>query len=180
MHLCDQILHLSAYNTHMNERLYGMAAQLTDDDLFGDRRAYFGSVFATLNHLVAADGIWLKRFSAHPAPQPALDAIRAAPAPARLDQPLAPDLPGLLKLRRHLDATIGRWAADLREPDLDHVLVYANMKGVVSHKRYASLILHLFNHQTHHRGQATTLLSQSGIDIGVTDLLMLIPNEPGL
>jgi uncharacterized damage-inducible protein DinB len=177
MHLCDQIVQLSAYNAIMNERLYGMAAQLTHDDLFRDRQAFFGSVFATLNHLVAADGIWLKRFSTHPAPQPALDAIRAAPAPARLDQTLAPDLPALLTLRHRLDATIGRWAADLRESDLDQVLVYANMKGVVSRKRYGSLILHLFNHQTHHRGQVTTLLSQSGIDIGVTDLLMLIPNE---
>lgn len=177
MSLCDQIVQLSAYNAFMNQQLYAMAARLSEQDLFGDRQAFFGSVFGTLNHLVAADSIWLKRFSSHPARQPALDAIRRAPAPTWLDQPLADDLPGLLALRQHLDRTIAHWAADLRDEDLGHVLAYANMKGVVSTKRYASLILHLFNHQTHHRGQVTTLLSQSGIDIGVTDLLMLIPNE---
>jgi uncharacterized damage-inducible protein DinB len=38
--------------------------------------------------------------------------------------------------------------------------------------------VHLFNHQTHHRGQASTLLSQAGVDIGETDLLALIADEP--
>ncbi|MEK7877983.1 MAG: DinB family protein, partial [Pseudomonadota bacterium] len=54
---------------------------------------------------------------------------------------------------------------------------YANMKGIVSNKRFSSLVMHFFNHQTHHRGQATTLLFQAGQDVGVTDLLAVIPNE---
>jgi uncharacterized damage-inducible protein DinB len=177
MSMCEHIVLMSAYNQLMNEKLYGMAAQLSPEDLFSERKAFFGSLFGTLNHLVVGDRIWLKRFCAHPARQPALDAIREAPAPAMLNQLLANDLTGLLALRRSLDQTIRRWAADLTADDVDQVLSYANMKGVVSRKRYASLIMHMFNHQTHHRGQATTLLSQSGIDIGVTDLLMLIPNE---
>lgn len=150
---------------------------MSAEDLFADRKAFFGSLFATMNHIVVADTIWLKRFSAHPARQPALDAIRDAAAPGALNQLLADDLPSLLALRRGLDQTIQRWAADLTAADLEQPLSYANMKGVVSRKRFSSLIMHFFNHQTHHRGQATTLLSQSGIDIGVTDLLMLIPNE---
>jgi len=48
---------------------------------------------------------------------------------------------------------------------------------VASKRRYSSLILHFFNHQAHHRGQASTLFSQAGVDIGVTDLLALIPEE---
>ena len=177
MNICDHIVLMAIYNETMNEKLYGLAAQLSPEDLFSDRKAFFGSLFGTLNHLLVADRIWLKRFCAHPAPQPALDAVRDAPAPAVLDQLLANDLPGLLALRRTLDQTIRRWAADLTPADVEQVLSYSNMKGMVSRKRYASLIMHLFNHQAHHRGQATTLLAQSGIDIGVTDLLMLIPNE---
>ena len=50
-------------------------------------------------------------------------------------------------------------------------------KGIVGRRKFSSLVLHFFNHQTHHRGQATTLLFQAGQDVGVTDLLMLIPNE---
>lgn len=177
MNLCDHIVRMAAYNAWMNDKVYAAAGQLETAALFADRGAFFGSLFGTLHHLAVADTIWLKRFSTHPARQPALDAIRAAPAPATLDATLADDLPGLLALRHGLDQTITRWAAGLTEADLDHVLEYANTKGVVSHKRYGSLVLHLFNHQTHHRGQATTLLSQAGVDVGSTDLLMLIPND---
>jgi uncharacterized damage-inducible protein DinB len=76
-----------------------------------------------------------------------------------------------------LDAVIKRWAASLTDDDLNHVLLYSNAKGVVAKRRFSSLVMHMFNHQTHHRGQATTLLSQAGQDVGLTDLLMLIPNE---
>ncbi|WP_332878402.1 DinB family protein [Massilia sp. S19_KUP03_FR1] len=177
MSLCDQFVRMAAYNEFMNEKLYGLAAQLAPEALFADRKAYFGSLFATLNHLVVADTIWLKRFCAHPARQPALDALRATPAPTALTTAQAADLASLLALRRELDRTIVQWAAQLDDTGLAQPLVYANMKGVVSNKRYDSLILHFFNHQTHHRGQATTLLAQSGIDTGVTDLLLLVPNE---
>jgi uncharacterized damage-inducible protein DinB len=50
------------------------------------------------------------------------------------------------------------------------------MKGVTSKKRLGDVLLHVFNHQTHHRGQATTLFSQMGVDVGGTDLLLLVPN----
>jgi len=63
--------------------------------------------------------------------------------------------------------------------DLDHVLEYRNMKGVPARKLFGTLVLNLFNHQTHHRGQATTLLFQAGLDVGATDLLGLIPQEAG-
>lgn len=74
-----------------------------------------------------------------------------------------------------LDGIIKGWAASVTQADLDHVLQYASMKGVVSRKRFGDLLLHFFNHQTHHRGQATTLLTQAGQDVGTTDLLLLIP-----
>jgi Uncharacterized protein conserved in bacteria len=51
------------------------------------------------------------------------------------------------------------------------------MRGVVSDKDFYSLVMHFFNHQTHHRGQVTTLLSQAGVDVGDTDLVVLIPSE---
>lgn len=178
MSMCDHIVRLAAYNEAMNVKLYHAAAQLAPEALCADRGAFFGSLFATMNHLLVGDSIWLKRFSTHPACHRALDAIRERPAPTTLTEPLAPDLARLWALRQELDRTIHAWADQLTEADLNHVLRYGNTKGVVSRKRFSSLVMHFFNHQTHHRGQATTLLSQSGIDIGMTDLLMLIPNEP--
>lgn len=69
------------------------------------------------------------------------------------------------------------WVAALTDDELSTTLSYHNTKGVASKRRYSSLVVHFFNHQTHHRGQTTTLLSQAGVDVGVTDLLALIPEE---
>jgi len=97
--------------------------------------------------------------------------------PSSLDQVLFDNLGEMLTHRRMLDEVIKQWANALRKEDLQSVLHYASTKGVSAEKRFSSLVLHFFNHQTHHRGQATTLLFQADVDIGVTDLLALIPNE---
>lgn len=72
---------------------------------------------------------------------------------------------------------INAWAAALTDEDLARELHYASMKGIEANKRLGDVIMHFFNHQTHHRGQATTLLLQAGEDVGITDLLALIPNQ---
>lgn len=168
---------LSRYNQWMNGKLYDTAAQLSTEELAKDRGAFFGSLLGTLNHIVVADIIWLQRFSEHPAQHPALDRIRSLPRPETLAQTLFNDFTALNEERRHLDDTIVAWCEQLDASDLDHKLAYRNMKGEAQVKNFASLMLHFFNHQTHHRGQATTLLSQQGLDVGVTDLLSLIPLE---
>ena len=68
------------------------------------------------------------------------------------------------------------WSTELTEDDLGHILSYKNMKGVAARKSFAGLLVTFFNHQTHHRGQATTLLSQAGMDVGVTDFVALLPD----
>lgn len=122
--------------------------------------------------------MWLQRFATHPAAHRALDSVRALPAPTGLRQTMFTELAPLWAHRRMLDDTIVAWVGSLGSEDLGHVLVYANTRGVRANKRFVSLLAHFFNHQTHHRGQASTLLFQAGQDIGATDLLMLIPNEP--
>ena len=76
-----------------------------------------------------------------------------------------------------LDGVIERWVKSLTDSDLSQVLCYTTSKGARVCKRFSGLVLHFFNHQTHHRGQVTTLLSQFGKDVGVTDLLALLPIE---
>ena len=161
----------------MNSKLYDAAKTLPDEELVADRKAFFGSIIGTLNHLVVADTIWLKRFATHPTHFAALEPIKAFPSPTRLDQLIFADLPSLAAHRAALDRIITEWARSVGEDDLDHVLRYASMKGVVSCRSYFGLLMHFFNHQTHHRGQITTLLSQAGVDVGATDLLMLVPDE---
>ncbi len=169
---------MAAYNEWMNAKLYEAAGRLPVAALLENRGAFFGSIIGTLNHLVVGDTIWLKRFAAHPSRPAALEPVRGLAHPAALNEVLFTDL-GELKARRVvLDQAINGWAAGLTQADLDHVLHYSNTKGVKSQKRMANLVMHFFNHQTHHRGQATTLLFQAGQDVGVTDLLALIRNEP--
>lgn len=168
---------MAGYNEWMNSKLYHAAAKLPVQELARERGAFFGSILGTLNHLVVADTLWLKRFATHPAKPAALQPLLELPQPAALSEILFTDLTLLAERRRFFDAAINAWAAGLTQADLDHVLHYANSKGVKSQRRFASLVVHFFNHQTHHRGQATTLLFQAGQDPGVTDLLALVPNE---
>ncbi|MDM5181246.1 DinB family protein [Massilia sp. DJPM01] len=167
---------MAAYNSWMNQKLYAAAATLPAHELAADRGAFFGSLLGTLNHLVAADTIWLRRFASHPARSGALEAAQALAPPSALNAIHSDDLAVLAEHRRMLDGLIGSLTAQLADADLEHVLHYASTKGIASQKRFGDLLLHLFNHQTHHRGQASTLLSQAGADLGVTDLLMLIEN----
>ncbi len=170
----NDIVLLATYNAAMNTRLYAAAATLPKDALSADRGAFFGSIIGTLNHIVAGDTIWLRRFMGHPSNFPTLRAMADIPAPAGLAHLYSDDLGTLLAHRKRLDAIIAAFAAEVTDSDLAQVLTYRNSRGECR-KHFGSLLLHLFNHQTHHRGQATTLLSQSGVDVGVTDLLEWIP-----
>lgn len=177
MSLINHLESLATYNQWMNSKVYEAAGQLSATDLLKDRGAFFGSILGTLNHLLVADTIWLKRFATHPSCLTSLRAVADLQNPTSLDQMLFDDLDSLSEQRYWLDRLIIDWIAQLSEGDLELVLSYHDTKGTAANKRYSSLMLHFFNHQTHHRGQVSTLLLQAGVDIGVTDLLAQIPDE---
>lgn len=170
----EHIALMANYNQWMNRKLYDAALTLTDAELAMDRQAFFGSILGTLNHLVLGDTVWLKRFSQHPAGFSALVPMQAVATPADLKQLAFADIRELAAHRTWLDQLIVDWSHTVQETDLDHRLHYSNMRGVTADKDFFSLLVHFFNHQTHHRGQATTLLTQAGLDVGTTDLLALI------
>lgn len=172
----EYVSKMATYNQWINDKLYAAARALPSEVLSADRGAFFGSIMGTLNHIVVGDTLWLKRYAAHPAPFESLDPIRALDRPEALDQILFPDLQELSDRRTMIDSVIVKWAQELTEADLREVIAYNNMKGVAARKTLAALLVHFFNHQTHHRGQATTLLTQAGQDVGVTDILALMPD----
>lgn len=174
----------------MNTKLYDAAATLSPADLVADKGAFFGSILGTMNHLVLGDTLWLQRFAllansnnagaeSHPTPHPALASVSQLPKPKTLNAILFTDLAALRQRRMLLDAAISSWVAALTDDDLAQNMLYTNMLGTPQCKHMGSLLLHFFNHQTHHRGQVTTLLTQAGVDIGVTDLVALIPGKTG-
>ena len=168
---------LAEYNAWMNRRLYDAAATLPAGAVERDMGAFFGSLLQTLNHIAVGDTIWLRRFASTTGDTRLAGALQAYPAPTSLRQPLAASLPELRDHRDRLDALISDWAARLSVEQLAGPIDYTNMAGQPQRKNLGALVLHFFNHQTHHRGQATTLLFQLGVDVGTTDLLAVIPNE---
>lgn len=166
---------LAEYNAWMNGKIYDACGGLSAEALAENRGAFFGSILGTLEHLVVADTIWLKRFAQHPAGVRSPE-IEALPTPSSLAMIQFAALEPLRARRALLDRTIGDWVGGLAEADLDLPFSYSRANGEAMTKDLGLVLVHFFNHQTHHRGQATTLLSQVGVDIGVTDLVSLIPN----
>lgn len=167
---------MAHYNHQMNIRLYQAAGRLPTLELHRNRGAFFGSLFSTLNHIAVGDSVWLHRFAAQPQAGVLRAALAEVPHPTSLRQPLADSLPALHGYRERLDRLILVWADTLTEAQLTAPLSYRNMAGQPQRKRFAHLVQHFFNHQTHHRGQASTLLYQAGEDVGVTDLVAAVPD----
>ncbi len=176
--MTPQIAKLFAnYNTSMNEQMFEAAKKLNSVELAADRGAFFGSIIGTLNHIAVADTIWLHRFAQHPGEFPALAALSSFERPTSLRQIITSDLLGLETYRKGLDSIIDLWVSELTFEHLAFTLTYANMAGVKSNKNLGAVLQHFFNHQTHHRGQVSTLLFQAGIDVGITDLITFIPDD---
>lgn len=175
--MLDHFALLADYNRWMNGNLHRAADALPAGELAAPRGAFFGSILGTLNHLVVADTIWLKRFAGNDegGRWSALRPLADVPMPDRLDAQPCADLAQWWTRRQALDAAIVDWIAQLHADDLSGTIRYGNMRGEPHRKRLSHLLLHFFNHQAHHRGQATTLFNQCGADVGATDLLLRIP-----
>ncbi|MBQ4830113.1 DinB family protein [Alteromonas sp. CI.11.F.A3] len=175
MSLKNSFTLMAQYNQWMNESVYSAALQLSPAELSEDVGAFFGSILGTLNHILVADIIWLQRFAQHPDRFSELDSVIAMPLPKKLDETLFDDIALLREQRVKVDEAILAFANALSSEVLTTDLSFHDTAGVPHTKNFGQLILHLFNHQTHHRGQITTLLSQRGVDVGATDLLEIIP-----
>jgi uncharacterized damage-inducible protein DinB len=153
---------MARYNRWQNQNLYGVADTLADDVRRRECGAFFGSIHKTLSHLLWADRIWLSRFTPSvPAP--------AGGIPGSVS--LYPDWDHLKRERDEFDATIITWADKLDPAWLAGDLTW---HSVAVNRQMSSptwtLVTHLFNHQTHHRGQVHCLLTQAGGKPHDTDL----------
>ena len=154
-------VHLAAYNAWANARLYDAAAALSEPEYRADRGAFFRSVHGTLNHLLVADRIWMRRFTGE------------GEAPGQLDAILHDDLASLRAARAAEDGRIAAFVAALTDADLARGLRYRPITNPTEVERpLAPLLLHLFNHQTHHRGQAHAILTGLERDTPSLDLLI--------
>ena len=165
------------YNHLMNQRIYDSASKMSVSDLNENRGAFFKSVLGTLNHILVGDIIWLQRFASHSSSKQVLSYISSLEKPKSLDSILHSEFNQLCLEREKIDSIIKRWIYSLSENDLEDSISYKDMQGKEFTKPYSGLISHLFLHQVHHRGQASVLLSQFGLDFGDTDIIEIIADN---
>jgi uncharacterized damage-inducible protein DinB len=176
MKLTDHVVLMARYNRWMNEKLYALMRSMPAAAVHQDRGAYFGSIFGTLDHIAGADLIWLHRFYAGLGEPPVLARVAAHPAVPGLNERTTGYIDELCELRVFLDGAIDAWTTTLDDALLSRPITYRNMAGEQYTRQLFFLLMHFFNHQTHHRGQATTLFTQAGMEVGVTDLAVLLPD----
>jgi uncharacterized damage-inducible protein DinB len=179
---------MAQYNRWMNGNLIAACEKLPHEQLVEDKHAFFGSILGTLNHLVVADLLWLRRFRVHRIHRAmdmggrdtadhacSLSVLDGMPTPSALNSWLYETLPPYAAARRKLDDAICTFVAELGDDELQATLHYRRMNGEAQSRKLGLILMHFFNHQTHHRGQVTTLLMQCGVDPGVTDYAWLLP-----
>ncbi|WP_283194880.1 DinB family protein [Rhizobium sp. AN80A] len=139
------------YNRWANGLVYRAASELTDAEYRENRGAFFGSLHATLNHILSADRIWMKRFTG------------SGDAPTTLDSILYEDLETLSAAREREDRRIADWVDTLDAEALAGTFSYTPVTrpGAITQPLWPALS-HLFNHQTHHRGQCHMTLTALG------------------
>ncbi|MBV9522280.1 MAG: damage-inducible protein DinB [Alphaproteobacteria bacterium] len=155
-------LTLARYNAWANRRLFDACARLPEAEYMKPRAAFFGSLHGTLNHILVGDRIWIARIERRPNPK------------LTLDQILYGDLVALRVARQAEDEHIINLVSPLTERMLDRPLAYANMAGRRQQTPLRHVLGHFFNHQTHHRGQAHGLLSQTAVEPPSLDLIAFL------
>ena len=159
---------LAAYNQWANERIYEAADDLDDAEYNRDTGAFFKSMNGTLNHLLVADRVWLKRFTGE------------GDAPSALDAVIHSDFNKLRGARQAEDKRIVQWVGSLADKAFAGRFTYMTVTDMRTiSQRLAPALTHLFNHQTHHRGQAHMILTVLGRPSVTLDLIYFQRTEDG-
>lgn len=161
--LLQHIRRLARYNRWANGRLYDACARLKPEEYHAVRPSFFGSIHATLNHILLGDLAWFGRFTGKPATH-----IKA------LNQILHEDFSSLRAAREAKDAEIVAFCDGLDAAALGSTFSYTNVSGQAFTDPLFPPLMHAFNHQTHHRGQVHGLLSHAGVDPPSLDLIHYI------
>ena len=141
----------AAYNNWANGVVYAAADDLTPEEFNAGKGAFFGSMMGTLNHLLCADRIWMRRFTGE------------GEAPKALNTVLFAELSALKQARDAEDARISAWIDSVDETVLGENFTYTPISTPEPvTQKLGSAVFHFFNHQTHHRGQCHMILTALG------------------
>ncbi|MBL8574950.1 MAG: damage-inducible protein DinB [Hyphomicrobiaceae bacterium] len=157
----DHFRMLAAYNTWANKLMFDCIAQLGEADYHKPMGAYFSSINRTLNHVLVADQVWLARFNGEVEPYDTLD-----------DLVLYEDFADMRGARAKCDGHIEAMVSLLTAEDIAAVFRFRTLrKPLVEAMPMSHALAHFFNHQTHHRGQVSVMLTQLGLKTPAMDML---------
>jgi uncharacterized damage-inducible protein DinB len=158
----------AAYNAWANQRVYDAAADVSDEEFSRKVGVFFGSLMGTLNHILAGDRVWMKRFTG------------TGTAPTSLDFITSTDLATLRAERESEDRRIIAWVDGLTPEAIEKNFTYTTITSPATvTQRLSPAMDHFFNHQTHHRGQAHSALTILGKPSLTLDLISFQRTEKG-
>ena len=158
---------MAAYNCWANTRLYEAAGKLTAEALAAPRSGFFPSLLRTLNHILVGDTLWMGRLEG-----------TGSLGITSLDQILHTEFADLKTAREALDQRIIAYVDALVPSRLEEDLGYRTVAGDPMTTRVDQVLAHVFNHQTHHRGQAHAMLSSTEVAPPVLDLIYFLRDHP--
>lgn len=162
MNLVTHFKMLARYNRIANERLFAKCAQLDDVEYRKGRAGAFDSIHGLLNHILLGDRRWMSLFETGELVTPPLNQI------------LHNDFSDLQSARIREDERIEAFFAGIDATFFSRSFAYTNNQGKDYVETAHVACCHLFNHQTHHRGQAVVMLRQTPVAPPALDLHRIV------
>ncbi|MEC3860194.1 DinB family protein [Mesobacterium sp. TK19101] len=165
----DYCVTMARYNAWQNRQLRRIVEAMPDDAVRAERGAFFGSILATLNHILWGDRLWMAMFTGSEKPDVGI--------PGSVE--LTPSVPEWATQRFRVDGQLLIWAETLSALDLTGSLTwYSGAMGQEVTRPVSVCVMHMFNHQTHHRGQVHAMLTAAGQKAPATDLVFMPADGP--
>lgn len=169
---------LSHYNEAANRKMFAILGGLPPDRLTREVGSYFKTIMALLNHIYGSDVMWLQRMRSV---LPRLESLKSAELDVEAIWPtvdLVADFEKLRAMRDRLDALLGRFTAELTDGDLAAVIDYTNSRGQRVRYVFWQALMHMFNHETHHRGQIAEILDEMGVENDYSNINVTLEQPP--
>lgn len=165
---------LAIYNQRINTQLMEKCLDLPSETLEKETHSFFPNIISYWNHILFGDLILLRRLALNEIATLTIADLAAFPQPKSPQDSYYQTLTEISVLRKNVDELISRYCDNLSEEDCNKFITYTSTEGQKISKAVADVTQHIFNHQAHHRGQLTCVLSQFGVDYGCMDLPVIV------
>jgi len=165
---------MAKYNERVNEQLLTHCQELSDEQLLANTHSFFPTIMAYWNHILFGDLIILGRLANNNIANLASNDFDRLPTAKSVHDVFCENMNDIILLRKQVDALINQYCDHLTNEACQSVISYQSTEGENITIKVGDITQHLFNHQTHHRGQLTCILSQLGVDYGCMDLPVLV------